>query len=390
MQLVFFLEAAQDRDGLRHAGLRHEDRLEAPGEGRILLDMLAVLVQRRGADAMELAAGERRLQHVGGIHRPLGLARAHQGVELVDEQDDLALGRGHFLQNGLEALLEFAAEFGAGDEGAQIQRQQALLAQPFRHVAVDDAERQALDDGGLADARLADQDGIVLGPARQDLDRAADLLVAADDRIELAFARRGRQVAGIFLERVVALLGILAGRLAALADFLDGAIQRLGRDPGRGQDLGRGRALGQGQRQQQAFGGDIAVTGLLGDLLGAVEEPRRLRRHIDLARATALDLGQLRELALHAGQRSLRIAPGSADEIGSEAFAVVQQDLQQMLRRKALVAAAKRQPLRRLNETPRTFGILLEIHYLPSLVCAPIGHAVDDASQQLPAIWVSG
>ena len=75
-----------------HRRLRHEDRLEAPGESRILLDMLAVLVQRRGADAMELAAGQRRLQHVGGIHRPLGLARAHQGMELVDEQDDLALG----------------------------------------------------------------------------------------------------------------------------------------------------------------------------------------------------------------------------------------------------------------------------------------------------------
>ena len=101
------------------------------------------------------------------------------------------------------------------------------------------------------------------------------------------------------------------------------------------------------------------------------EEPRRLRRHIDLAGAAALHLGQLGELALHAGKRPLRVAPGSADEIGSEAFVVLQQDLQQMLRRKALVAAAQRQPLSRLNETPRTLGILLEIHYLPSLVRAP-------------------
>ena len=73
-------------------GSDDEHRLEAPGQGRILLDMLAVFVQRRGADAMEFAARERRLQHVGGVHRPLGLARAHQRMQLVDEQDDFALG----------------------------------------------------------------------------------------------------------------------------------------------------------------------------------------------------------------------------------------------------------------------------------------------------------
>ena len=47
--------------------------------------------------------------------------------------------------------------FGAGDQGAQVERQQLLVLQRFRHVAVDDAQRQALDDGGLADAGLADQ-----------------------------------------------------------------------------------------------------------------------------------------------------------------------------------------------------------------------------------------
>ena len=64
-----------------------------------------------------------------------------------------------------------------------------LSLQAFRHVAVDDAQRETLDDRGLADARLADEDRIVLGAPRQHLDRAADFLVAADDRIELAGLR---------------------------------------------------------------------------------------------------------------------------------------------------------------------------------------------------------
>ena len=61
-----------------------------------------------------------------------------------------------------------------------------LFFKTFRHVAAHDALREAFDDGRLADARLADQHRIVLGAPREHLDDAADLLVAADDRIELA------------------------------------------------------------------------------------------------------------------------------------------------------------------------------------------------------------
>ena len=73
-------------------GSRDQHRLEAPLERGVLLDVLAVLVERGGADAAQLAAGERRLQHVGRVHGALGRARADQRVQLVDEADDLALG----------------------------------------------------------------------------------------------------------------------------------------------------------------------------------------------------------------------------------------------------------------------------------------------------------
>ena len=55
-------------------------------------------------------------------------------------------------------------------------------------VAGDDPLRQALDDCRLADPRLADQDRVVLGPSAEDLDDAADLRIAADDRVHLALA----------------------------------------------------------------------------------------------------------------------------------------------------------------------------------------------------------
>ena len=74
---------------------------------------------------------------------------------------------------------------------------------PSGHVAADDPLGQPLDDRGLADARLADQHRVVLGSAAEDLDDAADLLVAADDRIELALAGERGQVAAVLLERLV-------------------------------------------------------------------------------------------------------------------------------------------------------------------------------------------
>ena len=64
-----------------------------------------------------------------------------------------------------------------------------LFFERLGHLAVDDALREALDDRGLAHAGLADQHRVVLGAPLQDLDAAADLVVAADHRVELALAR---------------------------------------------------------------------------------------------------------------------------------------------------------------------------------------------------------
>ena len=207
MLLVFVLQAAQDRDGILDRRLRHEDRLEAAGERGVLFHVLLVFVERGGADAVQFAARQRGLEQIGSVHGAVGLAGADQRVHLVDEQDDAAVRGCHLVQHGLEPFLEFAAIFGAGDQRAEIEGDQLLVGKAFRHVAVDDAQRQTFDDCGLADSGLADQHRIVLGAARQHLNGAADFFVAPDDRIELTLARGLREIAGIFLQRVIGVLG---------------------------------------------------------------------------------------------------------------------------------------------------------------------------------------
>ena len=127
MRLVLVLEPAQDRDRVLDARLVDIDRLEAARQRGVLLDVLLVFVERGGADAMQLAARQRRLEQVRGIHRAVGLAGADDGVHLVDEKNVGAGGRRDLLQHGLEALLELAAIFRAGDERAHVERQEFLV-----------------------------------------------------------------------------------------------------------------------------------------------------------------------------------------------------------------------------------------------------------------------
>ena len=217
VHLVAFLEAAQDRDRILGRRLVHQDRLESSLERGVLLDVLAILVERGRPDAVQLTARQRWFEQVGGVHRTLGAACAHQGVQLVDEEHDARLRRGDLLEHGLESVLELAAELGSGDQGAQVEGNDAFLFEALGHVARHDALRQTLDDRGLAHSRLADQHRVVLGAASEHLDHAADLVVAPDHRIELALARQGGQVAPVARERLVLVLRVGVGHALAAA-----------------------------------------------------------------------------------------------------------------------------------------------------------------------------
>ena len=93
MGFVARLEAAEDGDRVLDGRLADEHRLEAALERGVLFDVLAILVERRRADAAQLAAGQGRLEQVGGVAAAFGRAGADDGVQLVDEQDDVAARR---------------------------------------------------------------------------------------------------------------------------------------------------------------------------------------------------------------------------------------------------------------------------------------------------------
>ena len=303
MRLVAVAQAAQDLDRVVHGRLVDSDLLEAALESGVALEVLAVLVERRRADRLHLAARQGGLEDRGRVDRALGGAGADEVMQLVDEENDVAPLH-DLLHDLLQALLELAAVLGAGDEGGQVERVDLLALEELGHLARGDARGEALDDGGLADARLADQHGVVLRAARQDLHHALDLGLAADDGVELALGRLAREVAAELVEELRALRLLPRRRASTLlaaagpgehaddlvADLLGVGVE-VEQDP-------RGDALVLAdEAEQDVLGADVVVAERerfakrqLENLLGARRERDLARRHLVALADDARDL----------------------------------------------------------------------------------------------------
>ena len=181
------------------------------------------------------------------------------------------------------------------------------------HLAGDDALGQALDDRRLADARLADQHRVVLGPPLQHLDGAADLVVAADHRVELAGAGALGQVEGVLLQRLALAFGFGAVDLLAAAHRLD---RRLERRPGDAVLLQQraDRALRVGRGEDEHLAGDELVAALVGLPLGRLQQVRSARGRAAPPRrpAPAAAWRSRRRAPSAAGRRWRRRATSSA------------------------------------------------------------------------------
>ena len=150
-----------------------------------------------------------------------------------------------------------------------VEREQPLVGEEVRHVAVDDLLRQAFHDRGLAHAGLADQHRVVLGAAAEHLLHAFKLVVAADQRIELVLHRRFGEVAAEFREQR-RFLDARQRRL--LVQQLDDVFAHLVEAHAFFHQDGRGhRALLAEDAQQQVLGADVIVEETVGFFGGVLQ-----------------------------------------------------------------------------------------------------------------------
>jgi len=197
VDLESLAQAPEDGDRVLNGRRFDQDGLEPPLQGGVLFQVLAILVQGRGPDAVQFAPGQHGLQHVARVDGSLGLPGPDDGVQFVDEQDDLSFAFLHLVEDGLQALLELAPELGPGEQCPHVEGEDRPVLQVLGDVLADDAGRQSLHYGGLPDAGLPDEDGVVLRLAAQDSDDPADLFVAPDDRVKLVLPGHGDEVAAV-------------------------------------------------------------------------------------------------------------------------------------------------------------------------------------------------
>src|SRR2546428_2225440 len=284
--LVKRLDAIEDVDRLGQRRLVDEDRLEPTLEGSVFFDVLAVLVERGRADALNLAARERGFEDVGGVDRAFRRAGPDQRVQLVNEQHDLA-ARANLVEDLLQPLLELTAVFGTRDQSAHVEREHPLVLERLRHVAQVDLLGKTFGDGGLANAGLADERGIVLGAPAENLDHPLDLHLPADDGIELIATRQLRQIAAELVEKrgLRRLLGRRLGlglRARVVQQALDLGAHLLQRCAEILEDV-RGDALALDQEsEQQVLGAHVVVAHPPRFLKGDLDDLLDARRRNDL------------------------------------------------------------------------------------------------------------
>ena len=377
VDLEALAQPAQDRDRVLQRRLVDDDRLEAALQRGVLLDR-AVLAQRRRADAVQLAAGEHRLEHVAGVHRALCRAGTDDAVQFVDEQQDPALGRLDLGEHRLQPLLELAAVLRACDERAHVERKDRLVLQALGDVRAQDPLREPLDDRGLADAGVADEHGVVLRLARQDLDDAADLGVAPDDRVQQACARLGDEVAAVLLERLVGRLGHRARHALSAADLGQHPEEAVRRQPAILEHLACRRARAQ-HRQDEVLDGDVLVLQARGLLLGVLEQQREPARDAHVtARARPRHARPRLERLRDVGADRVDVDVGALEQARDQAVGLVEQREQQVLDVDLGVAEAHRLGLRVVDGLLGLLGQPVDVHHW--LLGRVTGCARSDAS----------
>ena len=282
------------------ARLGHEHGAEAPRQRLVFLDEFLVLAERRRADDADFTPGEHALQDVGRVGRcAQRRPRADERVRLVDEENQVRTLL-QLAEHVLNAVLEHAAQHGAGHQAVQLQAHDLAVAQSGgERLGLElDAAREAFGDRRLADAGLADEHHRVGALAvAQDLDGLLDLVDAAEDGRQPVLAREQVQVRREVLEERRQLELLLQPLVVALdvADAgRDARDQRLGLDARLAHDRGRHALAVLEQRGEEVSRLQRLAPGARRVVMCELEHQLRRRRHAQVAAVDARLAGQLR------------------------------------------------------------------------------------------------
>ena len=120
-------------------------------------------------------------------------------MHLVNDKDNIAQPL-DLVDQTLHAAFKLPAELGACDKCRQVKQMDLLIAHFEGDSPFIDAYGQPFGHGGFADARFADQTGIVLLTAVEDLDHAVGLAVTSNNVVNAALRGLAGQVVAVIVQ----------------------------------------------------------------------------------------------------------------------------------------------------------------------------------------------
>ena len=132
-------------------------------------------------------------------------------MQLINEQNDLSLTVLHILKNRFQTLLKFSSVLGTRYQCSHVQCKNLLILQSLRYITFHNTLCQTFYNCCLTYTRLTDQNRVVLRLTGKDTDHIPDLVIPANNRIQLLVSGFLYQILSVFGKCIIGRLRIVAG-----------------------------------------------------------------------------------------------------------------------------------------------------------------------------------
>ena len=118
--LVLVLYPAKDGDCVFYRRLIDKDGLEPAHKCLVCFKIFLILIRSGSSDSTQFATCKCGLEDIGSIHCAATSSCPDERMDLINKEDDLAIGTLDFFDHCLDALFKLAFKLGACDQGSDI------------------------------------------------------------------------------------------------------------------------------------------------------------------------------------------------------------------------------------------------------------------------------
>mmetsp|Transcript_9273 Transcript_9273/g.18422 ORF Transcript_9273/g.18422 Transcript_9273/m.18422 type:complete len:435 (-) Transcript_9273:265-1569(-) len=173
--LITLSESQHDLEGLIHCWFWNNNWLETTLKSRILLNMLAILIQCGGSNALQLTSGQSWLENIGGINSSFSGSRSNESVNLINHKNNIIILL-DLIHQFLQSFLKLSSVLGSCYKQTHIQCDHLLAFDSLWHIPTCDALSKSFGNSSFSDSRLTDQAWVVLGTTAKNLSHTLNLL----------------------------------------------------------------------------------------------------------------------------------------------------------------------------------------------------------------------